>query len=145
MAEAPRPRPARAAPRGAWRRALALALVAVLPAGCAAIRPGTPVAFATADGSARYEGARHRSGGADTLALTSSQGADCAGELHPTTETATGLPAAFGGVHCEDGRSGMLLLSGAPGGPGGAVEGVMARRSVRGHWGGGPAAAGAGV
>lgn len=130
------------AARAGVRRWLVVAVLASLPAGCASIRPGTPVALATADGSARYEGARHRGGGADSVALTSSFGADCEGTLHPTTETATGLPAAFGGIRCEDGRLGMLLFSGAPEGPGGAVEGVMARHSVSGRWGGGPSGAG---
>ena len=126
------------APGLGWRGGLALAVAAMAPAGCAVGPRGAPVMVATADGAVRYEGARGGGFGADKVALTSSAGSDCGGELHPTTETATDLPAAFGGIVCEDGKSGILLFSGSPAASGGAVSGVMDRRSVAGRWGGGP-------
>lgn len=110
----------------------ALVLLALALAGCAA---RTEVVVATADGAERYEGERARGTGADRVALTSPEGAACRSDLVPTKETATGGPAAYGGVACEDGEIGMLLFSGAPGGPGGAVSGVMDRRPVSGRWG----------
>jgi hypothetical protein len=120
------------------RGGLALAVAAMLPAGCAVVGPrGAPVAVATSDGAVRYEGARARGFGADNVTLTASGGGECGGDLHPTTETATGLPAAFGGIVCEDGKSGILLFSGPRAASGGAVSGVMDRRSVSGRWGGG--------
>jgi hypothetical protein len=123
-----------------WRGAVTLAVAAMLPAGCAVVPRGAPVMVATADGAHRYEGSRSQGFGADQVALTSSAGSDCGGDLHPTTETATGLPAAFGGIVCADGESGILLFSGAPSASGGAVSGVMDRRSVNGRWGGGTGA-----
>lgn len=121
------------------RLRLALALLATRPAGCASLAPGVPVSVATADGATRYDGARTRAGG-DAVRLSASGGADCAGDLRPTTETATGAPADFGAILCEDGSSGILLFSGGSGASGGAVSGVMARRSVSGRWGAGPGA-----
>ncbi|TPE53189.1 hypothetical protein [Amaricoccus solimangrovi] len=126
--------------RAVWRRAVALAAGLMLPAGCASLGPGVPVSVATADGSARYEGERTRGRASDSVALSTQDGADCAGDLRQTKETATGRPAAFGAIHCADGASGILLFSGGPEATGGAVSGVMARRPVRGGWGDGPGA-----
>lgn len=123
------------------RRTLALALAALALAGCAGQR--TAVALATADGSQHYEGER-RLGPADAVALTSDSGATCTGELLPTEEVATGTPAAWGGLRCDDGRIGVLLFSGAVAEGGGAVSGVMNRRQVTGGW-GSAAGRGAGV
>lgn len=120
-------------------RRLVLALLATLPAGCASLGPGAPVSLATADGATRYDGARSR-GGADQVRLRASGGADCAGDLRPTTETATGAPADFGAILCADGTSGILLFSGGADAGGGAVSGIMARRPVSGRWGAGPGA-----
>jgi hypothetical protein len=125
----------------AVRLALALAGAALL-AGCAG-GARTGVAVATADGTARYEGERMRRAGADAFALTAtrgpSAGAACEGELYPTTDTTTGQPASFGGVSCDDGRVGMLLFAGERSAGGGAVSGVIDRRSVKGRWGSRPA------
>ncbi len=128
------------------RRHVALVLLAMVPAGCAAsLGPGAPVSVATADGKQRYEGARAR-WGADEVRLSASSGTDCSGQLRPTRETETKAPADFGAILCEDGTSGILLFSGGADASGGAVSGVMARRSVSGRWGAGPGAgAGAGA
>jgi hypothetical protein len=112
---------------------VALGLGALLLAGCAS-RAG--VVVATTDGSERYVGQRSRGAGSDSVALTSASGADCGGDLVPTTEAGTGRPAAFGGVRCDDGRIGVLLFSEAPDDGGGPVSGVIDRRSVEGRWGG---------
>lgn len=117
-----------------WHRAALLAIT-MLPAACASFQPGARISLATADGSERYTGERSTGFGGDRVALTSPSGSDCAGELHPTVETATMAPAAFGGVVCEDGRSGILLFSGGPDAPGGQVTGVMQSRDVSGFWG----------
>jgi hypothetical protein len=114
------------------RRAFALGVAALALAGCAGGR--TAVALATADGSQHYAGER-TPGRADAVALTSDSGASCTGELLPTEEVATGTPAAWGGVRCDDGRIGVLLFSGAAADGGGAVSGVMNRRQVSGGWG----------
>jgi hypothetical protein len=113
------------------RATFAVGLGAVLLAGCAG---RTPVVVATADGSQRYEGERAR-GRPDSVRLTADSGADCAGDLHPTTEAETGEPASYGGVRCDDGRIGVLLFEGGSGAAGGAVSGVMNRRPVSGAWG----------
>lgn len=112
---------------------LALLLLVVVLAGCAGSR--APVSLATADGSVRYVGERTRGGG-DAFALTASSGAACEGDLYPTTDTTTGMPAAFGGVSCDDGRIGMLLFGGAAAATGGPVSGVIDQRKVGGRWGG---------
>lgn len=138
---------ARGWPRGlAPRRARGLALVAfaVVAAGCSTFTPGAPVVVMTSDNATRYEGERSRRFG-DSVSLTSSSGSDCGGDLHPTTETETGRPAAFGGILCEDGASGILLFSGDPASEGGLVSGVMRSRSVSGHWGSPSAGLGSGV
>lgn len=105
---------------------------ALLLAGCASQR--AEVVVASADGSRRYTGERTL-GRADAVALTSERGAACAGDLHPTEDAATGAPASFAGMRCDDGRIGVLLFSGAPADGGGAVNGVMDRRPVSGGWG----------
>lgn len=117
-------------------RWLPLAGGALLLAGCAA-GGRTGVVVATADGAERYVGERTRSAGSDAFALTAKSGADCEGALYPTNDTTTGEPASFGGVSCDDGRVGVLLFDGAPEAGGGAVSGVIDRRSVKGRWGGG--------
>lgn len=119
-----------------WLRGAALAALATVPAGCSTFAPGAPVAVETSDGSERYEGKRSRGPGWDSFALTARSGATCEGDLHPTIDNATGMPAAFGGVSCEDGRVGVLLFGGAPGAEGGDVDGVIDRRPVEGRWGG---------
>jgi hypothetical protein len=116
-----------------WRSA-ALGLGALLLSACAS---RTGVVVATADGSERYVGERSRGARSDSFALTAASGADCGGELVPTTEAETGRPAAFGGVRCDDGRVGVLLFSETPGNGGGPVSGVIDRRGVRGRWGAG--------
>ncbi|MBB5222077.1 hypothetical protein HNP73_002013 [Amaricoccus macauensis] len=112
---------------------LALVLLAVVLAGCAGSR--MPVNVATADGAERYTGERTR-GSRDAFALTAKSGALCEGDLYPTTDTTTGMPAAFGGVSCDDGRIGMLLFGGAPSAAGGSVSGVIDQKKVGGRWGG---------
>lgn len=125
-------------------RGAALAALAAVPAGCSTFTPGAPVVVATSDNATRYEGSRSRRFG-DSVSLTSTTGSDCGGDLHPTTETETGRPAAFGGILCEDGVSGILLFSGDPGSDGGLVSGVMRSRPVSGHWGSPSAGLGSGV
>lgn len=121
-----------AARRTGAGRALALGCAALALAGCAG--GGVPVAVATRDGAQHYAGER-TVGRASAVALTSDTGATCTGDLQPTTEVETGRPAAYGGVRCDDGRIGILLFSGSPADGGGAVSGVMNRRSVAGGWG----------
>jgi hypothetical protein len=111
---------------------MALGLGALLLSACAS---RTGVVVATADGTERYVGERARGAGSDSVALTAASGADCGGDLVPTTEAETGRPAAFGGVRCDDGRVGVLLFSEAPDDGGGPVSGVIDRRSVAGRWG----------
>lgn len=117
-------------------RRLGLVLAGLVLAGCAGGRAG--VVVATADGSERYVGERTR-GGEDAFALTARSGAACEGALYPTTDTATGGPASFGGVSCDDGRVGMLLFGGPPAATGGPVSGVIDQRKVTGSWGAGGA------
>jgi hypothetical protein len=124
------------------RAAVSLVLVALMLAGCAG-GGGVPVSMATSDGKQHYAGERTLGRG-DRVALTSDTGAACSGDLHPTEEAATGAAAAYGGVRCEDGRIGILMLSGSPADGGGAVSGVMNRRNVAGGW-GSAAGKGAGV